>query len=98
VLERCLLAVAAMIQQPRWAEMCARILQQCEHLQGGRGDLAAFLGVREAELAEWLAARSGPPRAVFERAMELILAEHDRRAAREAAGVPKRRRTDRAAV
>ena len=27
--------------------------------------------------------------------MELILAEHDRRAAQEAAGVPKRRRTDR---
>jgi hypothetical protein len=35
---------------------------------------------------------------VFERAMELILAEHDRRAAQEAAGVPKRRRTDRPAA
>jgi hypothetical protein len=33
---------------------------------------------------------------VFERAMELILAEHDRRSAREAAGVPRRRRSDRA--
>ena len=75
--------------------MCARILQQCEHLQGGSDKLAAFLGVKRAELDEWLAARSGPPRAVFERAMELILAEHDRRAAQEAAGVPKRRRTDR---
>lgn len=91
-----LLAHAAMIQQqPRWAEMCARILQQCEHLQGGRDQLAGFLGVKRPELDEWLAARSGPTRAVFERAMELILAEHDRRAAREAAGVPKRRRTDR---
>ena len=78
--------------------MCARILQQCEYLQGGREKLAAFLGVNAAELDEWLAARSGPPRAVFERAMELILAEHDRRAAQEAAGVPKRRRTDRAAA
>jgi hypothetical protein len=76
--------------------MCARILQQCEHLQGGRGKLAGFLGVKEAELDEWLAGSSGPPRAVFERAMELILAEHDRRSAREAAGVPRRRRTDRA--
>ena len=37
-------------------------------------------------------------RAVFERAMELILAEHDRRSAREAAGVPRRRRTDRSAM
>jgi hypothetical protein len=86
------------MMHPRWAEMCARILQQCEYLQGGREKLAAFLGVNAAELDEWLAARSGPPRAVFERAMELILAEHDRRAAQEAAGVPKRRRTDRAAA
>ena len=83
---------------PRWAEMCARILQQCEYLQGGREPLAAFLGVQQAELDDWLAARSGPPRAVFERAMELILAEHDRRTAQEAAGVPKRRRSDRPAA
>ena len=86
-----------MVQHPRWAEMCARILQQCEYLQGGRAKLAEFLGVKEAELAGWLEGRSpSPSRAVFERAMELILAEHDRRAAREAAGVPRRRRSDRA--
>jgi hypothetical protein len=78
--------------------MCARILQQCAQLQGGNDKLAAFLGVQRAELEEWLAARSGPPRAVFEHAMELILAEHDRRTAREAAGVPRRRRTDRPAA
>ena len=75
--------------------MCARILHQCEYLQGGRERLGAFLGVSPTELDDWLAARAGPPRAVFERAMELILAEHDRRSAQEAAGVPKRRRTDR---
>jgi hypothetical protein len=75
--------------------MCARILQQCEHLQGGRDRLAGFLGVQRGELDEWLAARSGPPRAVFERAMELILAEHDRRTALERAGkMPRRRATD----
>jgi hypothetical protein len=78
--------------------MCARILQQCEFLQGGRKRLAEFLQVPEAELDDWIAARSGPPRAAFERAMEIILAEHDRRAAQEAAGVPKRRRSDRAAA
>jgi hypothetical protein len=78
--------------------MCARILQQCEFLQGGRKRLAGFLQVSEPELDEWIAARSGPPREAFERAMELILAEHDRRAAQEAAGVPKRRRSDRAAA
>jgi hypothetical protein len=89
---------SAPMMHPRWAEMCARILQQCEYLQGGREKLAGFLGVKVAELDDWLAARTGPPRAVFERAMELILAEHDRRAAQEAAGVPKRRRTDRPAA
>src|SRR5258708_25668267 len=83
-----------MVHQPRWAEMCARILQQCEHLQGGRDKLAAFLGVKSAELDEWLAAPSGPPRAGFGRAMELILAEAGPRPAREAAGLPRRRRSD----
>jgi hypothetical protein len=78
--------------------MCARILQQCEHLQGGRDRLARFLGVPRSDLDEWLEGRTGPPRPVFERAMEIILAEHDRRAAQEAAGVPKRRRTDRQAA
>ena len=78
--------------------MCARILQQCEYLQGGRERLAGFLQVPRSDLDEWLAARSGPPRTVFERAMEIILAEHDRRAAQEAAGVPKRRRGDRSAT
>ncbi|HEX7053614.1 MAG TPA: hypothetical protein VF211_06720 [Burkholderiales bacterium] len=75
--------------------MCARILHQCEYLRGGRENLARFLGVPQGELEQWLAAKGGPPRAVFERAMELILAEHDRRAALERAGkIPKRRRTD----
>lgn len=87
---------AAMVRHPRWAEMCARILQQCEYLQGGRLPLANFLDVSPGELDDWLAARSGPPRPVFERAMELILAEHDRRARLESAGVPKRRRSDQA--
>jgi hypothetical protein len=78
--------------------MCARILQQCEYLQGGRDRLASFLQVSRKDLDDWIAARSGPPRAAFESAMEIILAEHDRRAAQEAAGVPKRRRSDRAAT
>ena len=84
-----------MIHQPRWAEMCARILQQCEHLRGGRENLAVFLHVRREELEPWLEARSGPPRSVFERAMEIILEEHDRRAGQERAGhMPRRRQSD----
>ena len=81
-----------MEHKPRWAEMCARILQQCEVLRGGRSNLASFLGVQADELGVWVAGKSGPPRAVFEKAMEVILAEHDRRAA--ASPPPKRRRTD----
>jgi hypothetical protein len=84
-----------MEKQPRWAEMCARILQQCEALRGGRESLAAFLGVHPYDLAIWISGKSGPPRAVFEKAMELILAEHDRRASLQTEeNPPRRRRSD----
>lgn len=83
-----------MEHKPRWAEMCARILQQCELVRGGRENLAAFLEVHPQDLALWIAAKSGPPRPVFEKAMEIILDEHDRRAPVEQAA-PRRRSTDR---
>ena len=73
--------------------MCARILQQCEYLRGGRDSLADFLAVEEDELGSWLEAKSGPPRSVFEKAMELILAEHERRSSLEIRA-PRRRRSD----
>ena len=87
----------AMEQQPRWAEMCARILQQCESIRGGRESLAEFLGVHPTEVAYWVAGKSGgPSREVFERAVGLILEEHDRRARMlERTGqVPRRRKSD----
>lgn len=76
--------------------MCARILQQCEALQGGRENLAAFLNVHPSELSLWVSAKSGPPRAVFDKAIDIIVDEHHRRAqAQEAmAPAPRRRRTD----
>jgi hypothetical protein len=84
-----------MEHKPRWAEMCARILQQCEVVSGSREQLASVLEVHPHDLAVWIAAKSGPPRPVFEKAVEIILAEHERRAAaEEAAPVPRRRRTD----
>jgi DNA-binding transcriptional regulator YdaS (Cro superfamily) len=84
-----------MENKPRWAEMCARILQQCETLRGGREGLASFLGVHPTELAIWVSGRSGPPRAVFEKAVEVILAEHDRRQQLEKTKpAPRRRQTD----
>jgi hypothetical protein len=79
--------------KPRWAEMCAAILRQCEVVRGSREKLAEFLGVHPSQVAIWLSGKSGPPRAVFDRAMEIILAEHDRRAAlEEARPTPRRRR------
>jgi hypothetical protein len=84
-----------MENKPRWAEMCARILQQCEVLRGGREGLATFLGVQPDELGLWVSGQSGPPRAVFEKAVEVILAEHDRRAQVEKTKpTPRRRSTD----
>jgi hypothetical protein len=84
-----------MEHKPRWAEMCAQILKQCEIVRGGRESLAQFLDVHPSQVAIWITGKSGPPRAVFEKAMEIILAEHDRRAALEEAGqMPRRRRTD----
>jgi hypothetical protein len=75
--------------------MCAAILKQCEVVRGGRENLAAFLEVHPHQLALWLTGKSGPPRSVFEKAMEIILAEHDRRAALENSGqTPRRRRSD----
>ena len=87
----------AMEQQPRWAEMCARILQQCESIRGGRESLAEFLGVHPTEVAYWVAGKSGgPSREVFERAVGLILEEHDRRAQmlERLGSAPRRRKND----
>jgi hypothetical protein len=64
-------------------------------VSGSREQLASVLEVNPHDLAVWIAAKSGPPRPVFEKAVEIILAEHERRAAaEEAAPVPRRRRTD----
>lgn len=82
-----------MEKKPRWAEMCAVILQQCEVVEGGRENLARYLGVHPHDLALWVAAKGGPPRPVFEKAMEIILAEHDRRAQQDIAGRSPRRRS-----
>lgn len=84
-----------MEKKPRWAEMCARILQQCEVVVGGRESLARFLDVHPQNVALWQTGKSGPPREVFDKAIEIILAEHDRRARLEEEGrMPLRRRSD----
>ena len=85
-----------MEHKPRWAEMCARILQQCEVVVGGRERLAEYLNAHPQNVALWQTGKSGPPREVFDKAIDIILAEHDRRAAIEASGqIPRRRMEDR---
>lgn len=84
-----------MEQKPRWAEMCARILQQCEVVVGGREKLARYLEAHPQNVALWQTGKSGPPREVFDKAIDIILAEHDRRAAMEQTGnMPRRRSND----
>lgn len=62
----------------------------------GEAMLASIPEVHPHDLPLWLAACSGPPRPVFEKAVDIILAERERRAAaEESASVPRRRRTDR---
>ena len=64
-------------------------------MRGGREYLAAYLGVHPSQVALWIGGKSGPPRSVFEKALEIILAEHDRRAALEQGGpTPRRRQSD----
>jgi hypothetical protein len=85
-----------MEQKPRWAEMCARILQQCEVILGGRERLAEYLEVHPSQVALWTGGKAGgPPREVFDKAIDVILAEHDRRAGLETTGaMPQRRASD----
>jgi len=51
------MAAAAMEHKPRWAEMCAQILRQCELVRGSREDLAGFLGVHPSLVAIWMSGR-----------------------------------------
>src|SRR5712671_804745 len=45
-------------------------------MKGGREKLAQHLGVPPHEVGEWIAAKSFPPQAVFEKVLEIILEAH----------------------
>jgi hypothetical protein len=49
-----------------------RTLARALRALGSRERLAAYLGVPEAELAEWLAGRGEPPTAIYVRALDLV--------------------------
>jgi CheY-like chemotaxis protein len=58
---------------PLDAQTSARLLKRARGIVGGPDKLAEILAVQSAELEAWLAAKSFPPRPVFERVLELIL-------------------------
>jgi CheY-like chemotaxis protein len=71
------------------AQVAARLLRRAANIAGGVERLAEALGVREAELARWMAGRAFPPEPIFERTLAMIL---DARASAAAAADAARRR------
>ena len=55
------------------AQTSARLLKRALAVKGSREELAAALGVHPHDLALWIAARSFPPEAVFEKVLDIIL-------------------------
>jgi CheY-like chemotaxis protein len=55
------------------AQTSARLLKRALALVGSRERLTAILAVQEADLATWIAGKSFPPSAIFEKLLELIL-------------------------
>jgi len=55
------------------AQVAARLLRRAANIAGGAERLAELLGVRQEELARWLAGRAFPPEPVFERALAILL-------------------------
>lgn len=55
------------------AQVAARLLRRAANIAGGAERLAEALGVREAELARWMAGRAFPPEPIFERTLAMIL-------------------------
>jgi CheY-like chemotaxis protein len=60
-------------------KIAARLLQRVQAMKGGREQLAQHLGVHPHDLAQWIAAKSFPPQAVFERMLEIILEAHEKK-------------------
>jgi CheY-like chemotaxis protein len=55
------------------AQVAARLLRRAANICGSVERLAEALGVREVELARWLAGRAFPPEPIFERTLAMIL-------------------------
>lgn len=55
------------------AQTSARLLKRALAVKGSREKLADALGVHPHDLALWIAARSFPPEAVFEKVLDIIL-------------------------
>src|ERR687886_293390 len=66
------------------AQVSARLLKRAQTIKGGREPLATALGVHPHDLALWIAGKTFPPQAIFEKVVALILDAHEGRAAKEA--------------
>jgi CheY-like chemotaxis protein len=67
------------------AQVSARLLKRAQTIKGGREQLAKALGVHPHDLALWVAGKTFPPQAIFEKVVALILDAHEGRAAMEGA-------------
>src|SRR5919197_1633003 len=66
------------------AQVSARLLKRAQTIKGGREQLAKALGVHPHDLALWVAGKTFPPQAIFERVGALIPDAHEGHAAKEA--------------
>jgi CheY-like chemotaxis protein len=57
----------------------ARLVKRVQDMKGGREKLAEHLEVHPNDVAQWIAARSFPPQAVFEKVLEILLEAHDKK-------------------
>lgn len=57
------------------ASVVSRTLQRAAELLGGRAKLCKYLRVPSGDLDHWIADEEEPPRGVFLRAVDLVLAE-----------------------
>jgi CheY-like chemotaxis protein len=73
------------------AQTSARLLKRAAAILGDQETLAAALGVRQQNLARWLAGQAFPPQDIFEKVLELILDANGAAAPAGRASAAKRR-------
>ena len=60
-----------------------RVLRAAQEIAGGPEQLADQLSIHPRELAHWLGTKTPPPWDVFDRALEMVLNDYERRGRRQ---------------